>query len=368
MAKNYYDILGVNKNASAEEIKKAFRKMAHKYHPDKPDGEEGKFKEANEAYQILSNPEKRQQYDQFGTTFDQAQSQGGFGGFNGFRDFSGFADAFSGGQQNGSGLGADMGDLGDILGDMFGFGSKSKAGGQRGRNLEVQLQISFKDSVFGVEKEVDLEKAVVCDSCSGDGAEPGSKTSTCKTCKGTGQVVQVRRTILGNMQSASQCPDCLGQGKKADKNCTKCKGEGRVVEKKRFKIKIPPGISNSDVMKLSGQGEAGQKGARAGDLFVNIRVSPDERFSRERNDIRTSVPISITQAALGDKIEVDTLDGDIKLKIPEGTQSGHLFKIKGKGFVNPRGYNRGDLIVEIIVKTPKNLSRQQKRLLKELDI
>jgi len=366
MAKNYYEILGVSKDATAEEIKKAFRKLAHQYHPDKPNGDETKFKEINEAYQVLSNPEKKQQYDQYGTTFEQAQAQGGFHGFDGFRDFSDFASAFRNGGQGSHGF--DMGDLGDMFGDIFGFGSRGRsAGGQRGRNLELNVQINFKESVFGVEKEIDLEKAVVCEKCSGSGADPGAKTVDCKTCDGKGKIIGVQRTMLGNIQTATACPDCQGAGKRAEKDCGKCKGEGRLLEKKSIKLKIPEGMEDGNIIKLSGQGEAGQKGARAGDLYINVSVKPDERFTREGNNIRTSAGISITQATLGDKIEVETLDGPIKLKIPEGTQPGQLFKIKGKGIINPRGYGKGDLIIEVSVKIPKNLNRKQKQLLKELD-
>jgi len=363
MGKDYYNILGVEKNASQEEIKKAFRKKAHECHPDKKGGNEEKFKEANEAYQVLGDAKKRSQYDQFGSTFEQARGQGGFSGFEGFRDFSGFTNGFN----------VDGDDLGDIfsgIGDIFGFGggrSRSKRP-SRGNDIQVILTIEFNEAVFGVEKELNLRKKVVCDKCKGNGAEQGSKIETCKTCGGSGRITGVQRTILGNMQVQTTCGDCGGEGKKYDKPCKKCAGMGISEEISNLKIKIPAGIDNGETIRLSGQGEAGAKGASAGDLYLKIRVNPDNRFERDGYDIRSKAEINFTQAALGDKIEIITVSGDIKLKIPAGTQSDTIFRLRDKGVFKLHGRGRGDHLVKIIVKTPKSLNKKQKEMFRELEV
>ncbi len=356
MAKDYYNVLGVSKGASQDEIKKAFRELAHKYHPDKQGGSADKFKEINEAYQVLSNPEKRQQYDQFGTTFEQAQGQGGFSGFDGFRDFSGFANGF------------DMGDLGDMFGfgDIFGGGRKAKGRAGRGRDIEVEMEIDFREAVFGAEKVLDLYKPSACKNCGGSGADPKSKISTCAKCGGAGRVQVVQRTFLGNIQSVSTCPDCGGEGKKAERECPNCHGNGVISDSKKLKIKIPAGVDNGQTIKISGEGEAGKRGGRAGDLFVTFRVRPDRELRRKDNDILTILELSFSQAALGEKIEIETLDGKIKLTVPAGTQSGQIFRLKGRGVPQLGGYGRGDHLVEIKVLTPANLTRRQKELLEEL--
>jgi molecular chaperone DnaJ len=355
MAKDYYKILGVDKNASAEEIKKTFRELAHKYHPDKQGGSAEKFKEINEAYQVLGNPEKRQQYDQFGTTFEQAQGQGGFSGFDGFRDFSGFANGF------------DFSDLGDMFGfgDIFGGGRK-KTRASRGRDIEVEMQIDFREAVFGAEKVLELYKPSICEKCGGSGTDPQSKISTCSNCGGSGRVQQIQRTFFGSFQTVTTCPACGGEGKKAEKECKECRGSGVVRASKKIKIKIPAGVDNGETIKISGEGEAGKRGGKPGDLFINFKVKPDREFKRQGNDILSKIGISFTQAALGDKIEVETLDGKIKLTIPPGTQSGQIFRLKEKGVPSARGYNRGDHLVEVAVTTPTRLSRKQKELLEEL--
>ena len=356
MAKDYYNVLGVSKGASQDEIKKVFRELAHKCHPDKQGGSAEKFKEINEAYQVLSNPEKRQQYDQFGTTFEQAQGQGGFSGFDGFRDFSGFANGF------------DMGDLGDMFGfgDIFGGGRKSKGRAGRGRDIEMEIEIDFREAVFGAEKVLDLYKPGVCKNCGGSGADPKSKISTCKNCGGAGRVQVVQRTFLGNIQSVASCPDCNGEGKKAERECPECRGSGVVSDSKKLKIKIPAGIDNGQTIKISGEGEAGKRGGRAGDLFITFRVRPDRELRRKGNDILSKIDLSFAQAALGEKIEIETLDGKVKLTVPAGTQSGQIFQLKGKGVPRLEGYGRGDHLVEIKVLTPTGLSRRQKELLEEL--
>ncbi len=357
MAKDYYKILGVSRDATQDEIKRAFRELAHKYHPDKNGGSAEKFKEINEAYQVLSNPEKRQQYDQFGTTFEQAQAQGGFSGFEGFRDFSGFANGFD----------FDFGDLGEMFGfaDIFGGGRK-KTRASRGRDIEMEMEVDFREAVFGAEKVLELYKPSVCETCVGSGADPQSKITTCYTCGGSGKVQQIQRTFFGSFQTVSTCPNCGGEGKKAERECGECRGSGVVRASKKLKIKIPAGIDDGETIKLSGEGEAGKRGGRPGDLFLTFRVKPDREFRRQGNDILSKAEISFTQAALGDKIGVETLDGKVKLNIPAGTQSGQIFRLKGKGVPNLSGYGRGDQLVEVVVVTPTRLTKRQKELLEEL--
>ena len=363
MSQDYYKILGIDKNASSEEVKKAFRKLAHKHHPDKQGGDEKKFKEINEAYQVLSNSEKRKQYDQYGSTFDQ---MGGFGGGMNWDDFMKAAR----GREGFNGFN-DMGDLGDILGEILGgFGAGGVRGARRtgrGRDIEVNMAIDFKDPVFGTEKVVELYKNVPCSHCSGTGDDPKSKITTCSTCRGRGQVEQVQSTFFGQFRTAAVCPECSGQGKKAEKKCSKCAGQGVSKESKKIKIKIPAGINTGETLRLSDEGEAGLRGSQSGDLYVTFQVKPDPKFSRKGDDLITQIPISFSQAALGDKVEVETLDGKFKLKIPEGTQSGKIFKLRGKGVTHLRGYGRGDLLFEVLVQTPAKLSKKQKELLKKLE-
>ena len=363
MGKDYYNILGVDKNASQEEIKKVFRQKAHQYHPDKANGDEAKFKEANEAYQVLGDAKKRAQYDQFGSAFESAQGQGGFSGFEGFRDAAGFANGFN----------VNVEDLGDIfggLGDIFGFSSRSRAGGRqrRGRDLQMAVTISFDEAVFGVEKEIILNKKVTCGHCKGNLAEPGTKIETCKTCNGSGQVSRVQRTILGNMQVQAVCEACRGEGKTYAQLCTKCQGSGVLTDKVSLRVKIPAGINDSETIRLSGQGEAGEKGAPSGDLFLGVRVAPDKRFTRDGYDIKTDAVISFTQATLGDKIEITTVHGPIKLKIPAGTQSGTIFKLRSKGIPRLQASGQGDHFVTVNIKTPISLNRKQKEALKNLNL
>jgi molecular chaperone DnaJ len=366
VSKDYYKTLGIDKSANADEVKKAFRKLAHQYHPDKKGGDEAKFKEINEAYQVLSDEKKRAQYDQFGSAFEHGQAGGG-----GFSGFSGF---------NNGGFNINMDDLGDMFGgfgDIFGFGGRgrSQSKARRGNDIETTLAIEFNEAVFGVEKEISLRKIITCDKCQGSGAEPGAKIETCKNCNGRGQVNRVQQTIFGQVQMQSTCPDCDGEGKKHSQNCTKCSGRGVVEDIVKLKIKIPAGIDNGESIRLTGQGEAGAKGGQAGNLYIKIRVKEDKRFERNGFDIASQAEIGFTQAALGDKMEVETVDGKVDLKIPEGTQSGTVFKLKGKGVphLNSRGLwggdnKRGDHLVEIIIKTPKNLTKKQKEILKELSI
>ncbi|MFA5188666.1 MAG: molecular chaperone DnaJ [Patescibacteria group bacterium] len=373
MGKDYYNILGVAKSASKDEIKKAFREKAHVFHPDKPGGDEKKFKEINEAYQVLNNDQKRQQYDQFGATFDQ---QGGFGGGMGWEDFMRAARQGGGTYNN---VDVDMGDLGDILGDLFGGGfgfggnTRRRKTTTRGRDIEVDLNLDFKEAVFGTDKTIELYKLTACDRCNGNGAEPDTKISECQACKGQGNVRTVQRTILGHIQTVRDCPECGGEGKKPEKACTKCGGTGRTKQKTDINVKIPAGIDNGMSLKMSGAGEAGIKGGKAGDLYLHIHVKPDPYFKRENNNILTSIEIPFSAASLGAKIPVKTIDGEVELKIPAGTQSGNVFILRGKGAPHFQHYGsswpkpgKGDQLVTVNIKTPEHLSKKQKELLEEL--
>ncbi len=359
MSKDYYKILGVDKSASQDEVKKAFRKKAHEFHPDKEGGDEAKFKEVNGAYQVLGDAKKRAQFDQFGDGFEQAGAggAGGFGGFSGFQGGTG-------------GVHVDMDDLGDIfggIGDMFGFGGgRGQRGQQRASDIKVRIELSFLEAVFGVEKELSIKKKIVCDHCKGNIAEPGTKIETCKTCNGTGRVAKVQRTILGNMQVQGICDTCQGEGKIYAKKCTKCHGSGTVEGVDKFKIKIPAGIDNGETIRLTGKGEAGVNGSPAGDLYVVVGVQPDKRWERDGSDIRTQEEISFTAAALGDKIKIETVEGNVNLKIPAGTQSGTIFKLRNKGIASLHGGGKGNHFVKVVVKTPTGLNRKQKKLLEEL--
>ncbi len=364
MPKDYYNIIGVDKNASQEEIKKAFRKKAHQFHPDKKDGDEAKFKEINEAYQILGDEKKREQYDQFG---DSAFSGQGFGGTGmNWEDFARAASS-QGGQGSG-GFNINIDDLGDIfggLGDIFGFGGGGRSQRKRGADIQTELQIDFKEAVFGVEKDINLHKTVTCSECKGNKAEPGTPIEICETCKGQGAVMQVQRTILGNFQSRSTCPDCQGEGKTAKTKCKQCYGTGLQKDTANINVKIPAGIDNGQTIRLQGQGEASSNG-HAGDLYIRIRVHPDNNFERAGDDILSRAEINFSQAALGNKIPVLTVDGEIKLKIPAGTQSGTVFKLRNHGATKLQGRGRGDQLVRVIVKTPSKLSRAEKKLFEEL--
>ncbi len=366
MAKNYYDILGVNKSANQDEIKKAFRKLAHEYHPDKKTGNNDKFKEINEAYQVLGNPEKRSQYDQFGQTFKGAGSNGG-GGFD-YSNFSrGGGNPFGnfGGSENFHFEFGDGGGLGDMFSSFFGGSGSQSRESDFGRDMEMDLEIDFMEAVFGTEKKIDLRKNVLCDNCHGSGDDPKGKVETCKTCKGSGRVVKIQQTILGNFQVAGTCPDCKGKGKRTEKKCDKCHGKGYFSGTENIKITIPSGIDNGQSIKLSGKGEFGD-GGRAGDLYIRIKVKPNKNFVRHGDNIKSVIHINLKQAILGDKINIETVDGPVVLKIPEGTQSHAQFKLKDKGIPHLREYGRGDHLVEVIVDIPKGLSRHDRKLLEEI--
>lgn len=351
MAKDYYQILGVSKNASPDEIKKAYRKLAHEHHPDKG-GDEKKFKEISEAYQILSDKEKRNQYDTFGSSFDGGSQQPGF-------DFN---------WGNQGGFESEFGDLGDIFEGMFGFGSsRNKKEVKRGKDIEVDIEISLEDTLTGNDKEISLLKHVVCSRCNGAGGEPGMKMNECFSCRGTGQVHQIKRTFIGSFTTSAVCPECGGEGYRPEKTCNVCKGEGRIKEQERINIFIPAGVDTNQIIKIEGKGEAGRKKGKAGDLYIRIFVKKHHLLQRKGDDLYMPLPVSFSQSALGDEIEISTIEGKkILLKIPEGTESGKVLRISNKGIPHFSGYGKGDMYVELIIKTPKRLSRKQKELFKRL--
>ncbi len=360
MAKNYYEILGIDKNASDVEIKKAFTKLAHQYHPDKKGGNEAKFKEVNEAYQVLKDKKKRQQYDQFGSA--DGNPFGGQSGFSGSNPFSG-ASGFSGFQQGN----INMDDLGDIFGNIFGGGFTGRSHAtqsRRGRDIEVSLEISFLEAVFGVQKNIELKKNIICSHCAGRG---GTGAKTCPKCNGSGQIKIQQNTFFGNFQSVARCPDCDGSGQIYEKTCGYCAGKGYLMGKDKIEVKIPAGIDNGQSLRLSGKGEPGLKGAPAGDLYLKVRVQKSSKFEREGTTIKSTIRLKYSQLIQGDKINVDTVDGLVKLKIPAFSSSGKVFILKNKGVPNLHGHGRGNHLVTVKLFMPNSLTRTQKQLIKELE-
>lgn len=356
--RDYYEILGISKSASADEIKKAFRKLAVKYHPDKG-GDEAKFKEINEAYEVLKDTSKRQRYDQFGHAGVGGASGGGAGG-NPFEGFAGFGGA-------GQNVHFDFGDLGlgDIFGSFFGGGSgPSEQGPRRGRDVETEVSLSFEDAIFGTETKLNLSLEDDCSHCKGSTVEPGHSMKVCPTCKGAGQQTRVMNTIFGQMQQAVVCDTCKGRGKVPEKVCTVCHGKGTERKKQSISLKIPAGIDDGATIRLREHGEAVAQGAK-GDLYVHVRVKPHKKFTREGDLILSNEHIGMVEAALGAEIEVETVDGPLTMKIPAGTQSGTDFKLSSHGVPHMRGSSRGSHIVTILVDTPTKLSKKQKELLEE---
>ena len=352
MAKrDYYEVLGVSKDASADEIKKAFRRAAVQHHPDKEGGDESKFKEINEAYEVLKDSEKRQRYYQFG----HAGVGGGASGSAGGNPFEGY-------DFNGQNINFDFGDggFGDIFGSFFGGGQRPRT--RRGRDVETALELTFEEAVFGVEKKIKLNLEVQCEHCKGSGAEPGHSFKTCPTCKGSGQIVTHVRTILGNIQQAQNCNDCNGSGKIPEKACSVCGGRGVKRKEQTIDLKIPAGIDDGATVRLREYGEAIQNGPK-GDLYIHIRVKPHKKFTREGNLILSHEKIDMVTAALGGTKDVETVDGMVTMKIPAGTQSGTDFKLSGHGVGNPKNDSRGAQIVTLVVETPTKLSKNQKELL-----
>lgn len=354
--RDYYEILGINKDASADEIKKAFRKLAVKHHPDKEGGDEAKFKEASEAYEVLKDSTKRQRYDQFG----HAGVGGGSasGGGNPFEGFGGF---------NGQSMHFDFGDmgLGDIFGSFFGGGSQQRRRDDMGRDVQVDITLSFEEAIFGAEKTLHVTMDDVCSHCKGERAEPGYDLKTCDVCKGSGQVVQQMNTIFGAMQQAAVCKNCDGRGKIPEKPCSVCRASGVERTKQEITVKIPAGIDDGAVIRLREHGEAAANGNK-GDLYVQVNVKAHKHFTREGDLILSDQHIDMVDAALGTEIKIDTVDGLVKMKIPAGTQSGTDFKLSGHGVPHIRDKNRGSHIVTILVDTPTNLSKTQKEILESL--
>jgi molecular chaperone DnaJ len=355
--RDYYDILDVSKTASADEIKKAYRKLAMQHHPDKHGGDDAKFKEIGEAYEVLKDPQKRAAYDQYGHAGAQGNPFGGggpgggagFGGFNGAEGFD-FSDI-----------------LNQFMGGMGGspFGGARSNGPARGSDLEVSLTIDFLEAVFGVEKDLSLTLDDACDTCGGDGAEPGTKLKSCDTCGGRGQVTRVQQTILGAIQQTTVCPKCQGRGKIPEKPCHTCHGNGIQRRQRTLKVRIPGGVDNGATIRLGGQGAAPRGGGRKGDLYVTIRVRPDRRFQRDGRDVLSEVTVPMVQAALGTEVEVETVDGPLTFKVPAGTQSGKVFKLSGHGVPSVSGRARGDHLVTMTVETPTKLTAKQRELLEE---
>ncbi|MBL8158936.1 molecular chaperone DnaJ [Candidatus Saccharibacteria bacterium] len=359
MAKrDYYDILGVSKSASADEIKKAFRKLAVKYHPDKAGGDETKFKEASEAYEVLKDASKRQRYDQFGHAGVGGSSGGGGG--NPFEGFGGFGG-------NGQSFQFDFGDggLGDIFGNFFGGSQRQQAQRERrGSDVATELELTFEEAVFGVEKPMALTMEDTCTHCKGAAAEPGYDLKTCDGCKGSGQQMRVMNTLFGQIQQAVICPTCEGRGKVPAKVCTVCRGKGTEKRRQTINLKVPAGVDDGATIRLAGRGEAVAHGTK-GDLYINIKVRPHKLFTRENELILSEVHMPMVDAALGAELEVQTVDGPVTIEVPAGTQSGTDFKLAGHGVPRIRSTGRGDHIVTVHVDTPTKLTKKQKQMLQE---
>ena len=353
--RDFYEVLGVSKNATEDEIKKAYRQKAKQYHPDLNPGDadaEAKFKEVNEAYEVLSDKDKRGRYDQFGhAAFDPSQGFGGGGGFGGFEGFGGFGDIFS-----------------DIFGGGFGFGGgggRNPNAPRKGDNLRATVNIKFEEAAFGVKKDVFVSKIEQCPDCKGTGCAEGTTAEVCPDCKGTGTVMSTKRTPFGMVQSSEQCPKCKGRGKIIHSPCKTCRGMGSVRRQHKVSVSIPAGIDDGQTISLKGQGNAGLNGGPAGDLLITVLVQPHARFERDGASILLDQEISFAQAALGAEVEVPTLDGKVKLNIPEGTQSGTTFRLKGKGVPFLRNGGRGDQFVTVNVAVPRGMTSTQKDALRQ---
>ncbi len=352
--RDYYEVLGVSKNASEDEIKRAYKKLARKYHPDMNPGDkeaEEKFKEVNEANEVLSNPEKKAKYDQFGFAGvdpNYGAGQGGYGGAGGF----------------------DFGDLGDIFGSFFGGGfggggRRNPNAPQRGESIRASLSVEFTEAAFGCEKSITIDRSEQCPTCKGKGCAPGTTPEVCTECHGTGTVTQAQRTPFGMMQSQTVCPKCRGKGQIIHQPCPDCRGAGVVRKRRTIQVNIPAGIDNGQTISLRGQGHSGKNGGPAGDLLITVMVRPHEIFRRDGTAVFCEAPITFTQAVLGGTLEIPTIDGKVKYDIPEGTQTGTVFRLRGKGIPVLNGRGRGDQYVTVNIETPRNLNREQKEALKK---
>lgn len=352
--RDYYEVLGVSKNASEDEIKRAYKKLARKYHPDMNPGDkeaEEKFKEVNEANEVLSNPEKKAKYDQFGFAGvdpNYGAGQGGYGGAGGF----------------------DFGNLGDIFGSFFGGGfggggRRNPNAPQRGESIRASLSVEFTEAAFGCEKSITIDRSEQCPTCKGKGCAPGTTPEVCTQCHGTGTVTQAQRTPFGMMQSQTVCPKCRGRGQIIHQPCPDCRGAGAVRKRRTIQVNIPAGIDNGQTISLRGQGHSGKNGGPAGDLLITVMVRPHEIFRRDGTAVFCEAPITFTQAVLGGTLEIPTIDGKVKYDIPEGTQTGTVFRLRGKGIPVLNGRGRGDQYVTVNIETPRNLNREQKEALKK---
>jgi molecular chaperone DnaJ len=359
--RDYYDILGVSKSASAEEIKKAYRKVAMQFHPDRNPGNkeaEEKFKEAAEAYEVLSDTDKKAKYDRYGhAAFGPGTQGGGFGNMNTEDIFSHFSDIFGGD---------------DVFSNFFGGGGGrrgsrgGRARGQRGSNLRIKMKLTYEEIAKGVTKNVKVKKYVTCNSCTGSGAKDKNSLQNCSTCQGTGQVRKVTNTFLGQMQTVATCPSCNGEGSTVTAKCGGCKGEGRVYGEETISIDIPAGVQENMQLSMSGKGNAGERGGAPGDLIIQIEEEQHPQLHRDGLNVAFDLYISIPDAAFGTQVEVPTIDGRAKIKIPAGTQSGKIFRLKGKGFPEVQGYGRGDQLIQVSVWTPQQLSSEEKAILEKL--
>ena len=354
--RDYYEVLGVSRDASEDEIKKAYKKLARKYHPDMNPGDkeaEEKFKEVNEANEVLSDPEKKARYDQFG--------------------FAGVDPTYGAGAGGGAygGAGFDFGDLGDIFGSFFGGGfgggARTRNGPQRGDSIRASVAISFTEAAFGCEKEVTLERSEQCPTCKGNGCAPGTTPEVCPDCRGSGVVMRSQRTPFGVMQSQMPCQKCGGTGKIIHQPCQECHGSGSIRHRRTIKVSIPAGIDDGQTISLRGQGHAGRNGGPSGDLLITVMVRPHDIFRREGTAVFCEAPITFAQAVLGGELEIPTIDGKVKYAIPEGTQTGTVFRLKGKGIPVLNGRGRGDQYVTVTIETPTNLNKEQKEALRKFD-
>ncbi len=349
--KNYYDTLGVEKNASKDDVKKAFRKLAQKYHPDKSGGDDKKFKEINEAYQVLSDDAKRKEYDTYGQVFSHGGNGGhqgqGFGGF----DMGGF----------GAGMDFESADLGDIFSEFF--GGKRGRRTVRGRDISIDIQVSFAEAVFGSERNVLLTKLGECNVCAGKGAKPGSKLKKCATCGGKGRMRETRRSFLGSFTTEQECATCLGSGEVPENICSNCRGEGALKRSEEIKITVPPGMENGEMIRLTGMGEAAPQGV-PGDLYVKVHVEQHSTFKREGANLMMDLEVKLTDALLGGVYTIRTLDGEIKVTVPAGVSYGELLRVKGHGV--PTQDRRGDLLIRVVIKIPTKLNRKVQALIDEL--